>query len=93
MFLDTLDVHTSDHRNFIDDEISTYTEASFSEAEGVIRFQRLPPDDFNTPLQQQTNGEMERLPLETQERTDVTASPNVGEAQPQRYTIDKKFVS
>ena len=84
------EANTSNH--FLDDEIS-YTDASCSEADGVIHYQRLPADDFKSSLEhinkQGVNNSRDPSPMS---RNGVPASPIVMDSQPQKYTIDKKFV-
>ena len=85
--------------------------------DGIIRYQRLPPDDYKT-ASRQTQGNVENykhLDYQDQELTRysrlqsvdlsqrsfgspitnerIPASPIITNRQPQKYTIDKKFVS
>ena len=79
--------HTLTMPRYIDDDVSC-TDASFSEAEGVIHYQRLPPDDFKNALEEgavNAGGDGAKSHIPT--------SPALLDSQPNKYTIDKKFVS
>ena len=75
---------------YIDDDVS-YTDASFSEVEGVIHYQRLPPDDFKHALEEGV-GNVGVDGNTTGAKSHIPTSPALLDSQPNKYTIDKKFV-